>query len=212
MKILAVADIHGREKKLTNIQNTVTETKADVLVIAGDIINYFNPAPVIKTLAEVPIPVLVIRGNSDPSRVDKLINRYSGIESLHLKKILVNQTAFTGINGTIPFPFHSRIGFREKAILLKLRSIINKSSVLVVHPPPRKTLDKVMGKFHAGSKGLRNLISEKQPQLVICGHIHEDQGHEFIGSSLVVNCSIGKSGNGVLIEINGTNNISTIDL
>jgi hypothetical protein len=36
----------------------------------------------------------------------------------------------------------------------------------------------------------------------LCGHIHEDPGFTKIGETTVVNCSMGKRGEGSIIEIN----------
>ncbi|MCX7635777.1 MAG: hypothetical protein N2Z74_08545, partial [Syntrophales bacterium] len=75
--------------------------------------------------------------------------------------------------------------------------------VLVTHPPPHGVLDEVMGGIHTGSKRLRALIEEKQPRLLICGHIHERPGWAHIGRTVVVNASVGKSGAGALISLRG---------
>jgi len=71
--------------------------------------------------------------------------------------------------------------------------------VLVAHPPPYGTLDEGFGNLHAGSRGLRRLILDRQPRLFICGHIHERPGWAFLGKTLVVNCSMGRSGAGAWI-------------
>ena len=99
-------------------------------------------------------------------------------------------------------PFSSRIQFREKQTTEKLEPLVKKDTILIAHPPPFGTLDKVLGKFHAGCKILREIVSKRQPQLFICGHIHERPGYAFLGKTLVVNCSIGMKGKGALIKLN----------
>jgi len=83
-----------------------------------------------------------------------------------------------------------------------MTSMLEEHCVIVVHPPPYGVLDRVFGRFHAGSRGLYSMILQHQPILCICGHIHEDVGSNFIGETLVVNCSIGKIGAGSLIRLN----------
>lgn len=73
-------------------------------------------------------------------------------------------------------------------------------TVLVAHPPPRGILDEAFNRFHAGCSGLYNLIVRCQPRLFICGHIHERPGWKYIGDTLVVNCNIGRTGGGAMIE------------
>ncbi len=46
-----------------------------------------------------------------------------------------------------------------------------------------------------------NLVEQKQPRLLICGHIHEAAGVSEIGETTVVNCSIPKSGKGMMIDV-----------
>ena len=52
---------------------------------------------------------------------------------------------------------------------------------------------------------VRELIEEKQPKLLICGHIHEAAGTVKIGETTVVNCSISKTGKGMMIEMGQEN-------
>lgn len=37
--------------------------------------------------------------------------------------------------------------------------------------------------------------------LYICGHIHESTGKQFLGTTPIVNCSIGDKGRGALIDL-----------
>jgi len=201
MRIYAVADIHGRQNRYSMIQEKVSSHHADILVVAGDITNYFRPYPVIERLNNFSIPVLAVRGNSDRAVVESLFNAFDNITSLNLKEISLNGVPFTGISGTIPVPFCTRIGLRERQIKNKILQLVTPDSVLVVHPPPWGVLDRVLNKFHAGSRSIKDIIIKKQPRLVLCGHIHEDPGIAYINQTLVINCSIGKSGAGVLIEL-----------
>jgi hypothetical protein len=203
MRIYAVADIHGRPARLSIIRENILSIKPDVLVVAGDITNFIHPAPTIAQLNEMPVPVLVVRGNSDRKWIEKLFEKNPNISSLHLKKFSLKGIGFVGVSGTVPIPFRSRICFREKDMTRKIIPLINKDAVVVAHPPPFGTLDQVLGKYHAGCKGLRNIITKKQPKLFICGHIHENSGTAFIDKTLVVNCSVGETGAGALIELDG---------
>ena len=65
-----------------------------------------------------------------------------------------------------------------------------------------RTKDKVFLGMYGGSKELRKLVDKFKPRLVLCGHIHEDPGFTKIGKTTIVNCSMGKRGEGSLIEMN----------
>ncbi|MBT4364775.1 MAG: phosphoesterase [Desulfobacterales bacterium] len=202
MLVYAVADIHSRKARLEIIKKNIEEYKPDALIVAGDITNYINPKPILSQLNSLSIPVLTVRGNSDLKRVDKIIDGSDSIHTLHLKEVHTNGSCFVGISGTIPVPFSSRLAFNERKVLDKIEPLLHRDSVLVTHTPPFGILDEVLGKYHAGCKSLYESINRCQPCLVICGHIHESTGSAFVNKTLVVNCSIGRSGEGALIELN----------
>ncbi|MFZ5564961.1 MAG: phosphoesterase, partial [Thermodesulfobacteriota bacterium] len=68
------------------------------------------------------------------------------------------------------------------------------------HPPPRGALDRVFSRFHAGSDGLRRIVTRHRIPILLCGHIHEQPGVERMEETLVINCSIGRKGAGALID------------
>ncbi len=202
-RIYAVADLHGRPERLEIIGRTIERFNPDLLVVAGDIATLTNPQPVVGRLAELSVPVLAVRGNTDLPKVDLLLDHYPTTRSLHLKSELVCGVRFVGISGTIPVPFRSRLCVREAAVLAKLESIVDERSVLVAHPPPWGTLDQIFGGFHSGSWTIRELVSRRQPRLLICGHIHECAGTEQIGNTVVVNCSMNRRRAGAIIDLEG---------
>ena len=200
MRIYAVADIHGKPARMAGIHAIMSELKPDALVVAGDITGYLNPDAVINRLNQMPAPVLAIRGNSDLKKVDRLLDYYPNTSSLHLKNLKIKGINFIGVRGTIPVPFSSRIGWHEKKILTALAAQVSDDSVLVVHSPPRGVLDTAFGRFHAGCRRLHQLVVERQPRLVLCGHIHECPGVASIGQTTVVNCSIASAGRGAVVD------------
>lgn len=201
--IYATADLHGYHNRLEKIADNIAALKPDVLVIAGDIADHREPAAYIRRLNDLPVPVLTIRGNMDAQEIEKLIESCPNVISLHQREVILGGVNFVGMGGTIPVPFCSRICLKEKQMIEAMDHLIKTDSVLVAHPPPYGTLDEGLVNLHAGSRGLRRLILEKQPRLLICGHIHEKPGWAFIERTLVVNCSMGRNGAGALIELCG---------
>ena len=41
--------------------------------------------------------------------------------------------------------------------------------------------------MHAGSTAIREFIESFQPDIVICGHIHEARGADKLGRSIMIN-------------------------
>ncbi|MEA1968135.1 MAG: metallophosphoesterase [Thermodesulfobacteriota bacterium] len=205
MLIYAVADIHGKTEKIEQVESNIDLYKPDLVVIAGDITNYFHAEKIIKRLSRIQVPLLVIRGNSDLQSVEKIVGSFPGIHSLDKKFFCFENRWFTGINGTIPLPFYSIICLREKEKLKKMKKFVTHDSIVVAHPPCRGTLDKVGKRFHAGSKHLKDFIIKLQPAMLLCGHIHEDAGFKYIGRTMVVNCAMNRECSGAVIEYSQEN-------
>ena len=200
MRIYSVADIHGRRKRLEIIRQNIARYQPDVLVVAGDIAGYIRPEPIFEVLNTMPVPVLVVRGNTDPPRVERLLAEWENVRSLHLRRIELKGAHFVGLSGTIPVPFDSRIGFRDRSLVKRLNQIMVPHAVFVAHPPPRGSMDEVLGRFHAGARSVSRVIERYRPRLVLCGHIHERAGLGRHLETTVVNCSMGRGGGGALID------------
>ena len=101
----------------------------------------------------------------------------------------------------INFDLAEKYCFREKHVIDRLKLLVKRDTVLVAHPPPRGTLDEVLGRFRAGCRKLQKIVVNIQPRLLICGHTHERPGVLFVGETLVVNCSMGRKGAGTVINL-----------
>jgi uncharacterized protein len=200
MRIYAVADIHGKIDNIAIIKDVISQKKPDLLVIAGDITQYFFSLKTLDMLKNISIPILCVRGNSDLKRVEGLLKNQENTTLLNHAPVTYQGKKFLGLNGTIPLPFVSKISFQEAKNLGQFKKTITSETILVVHPPPRGVCDKVGNKFHAGSFGLRNFIKTHPPLMVLCGHIHEQAGYKFLNNTLVVNCAMNKIFCGAIID------------
>lgn len=201
MRLYAVADIHGRSDRMAAIENNLKTHRPDVLIVAGDITSFTRVLPVISALGDLLLPVLAVRGNTDLKRVECRFAQKGNLVFLNNRDVMLQGVHFVGVSGTIPVPFRSRIAFREAFIWKKLTPLMTPATVLVAHPPPWGCRDRVAGKFHAGSKSLARFIRDCRPAVVICGHIHEDAGISCTGNTLIVNCAMGSTCDGAVIDM-----------
>jgi len=199
MRVYAVADIHGKNERFERIRKNLSDLKADILILAGDISNFTKPGMILSRLNALAVPVLAIRGNSDLKRVDHLFSAFPNCIPIHAVCTMIRSIPFVGIGGTLPIPFRSRICFNEQSGLRKIAPMISTQTVLVTHTPPYGYQDLVMGRFHAGSSGLLRLIKRCQPQVLICGHVHEDGGLSAVGKTRVLNCALNRTNSGTLL-------------
>jgi Icc-related predicted phosphoesterase len=197
MRIYAIADMHGKDALYRVALEKTRELCPDLVVAAGDLGTLRRPEKALEALAALPAPVLAVRGNTDPPRMERLLTERKGMRSLHLAE----ETPLVGVGGALPLPFRTRLGLWESEALCWLMERLREGSVLVAHPPPLGVRDLAFGRFHAGSRAVADLVRERGPLAVLCGHIHEAAGVESAGATLVVNCAMGAGSAGALVEI-----------
>ena len=198
MKVLAIADLHGSQYRLNLLLKNIEKYTPDLVVVCGDI-TQFGPGELAKNfLDQIPPTTFAILGNIDTKDVKKGIEN-SKATDITMKRIEKNGIPFVGIGNGIP------------DISLIDKKLIDEKCVLISHEPPYGFQDKVFLGMHAGSKELRAIIDKYKPRLVLCGHIHEDPGFTKTKDSIIVNCSMGKRGEGALLEINKKINVKMFD-
>ncbi len=212
MRIYAVADIHGKTEYIETLSRVSREFEPDVIVIAGDITGYFRWQSTIDQLDKIGqpgeksrLPILCIRGNSDFKRMEPSLAKTKNLTLLGTSPHIVQGVPFMGTNGCIPLPFASRVCLGENKLFKTLLPHMDKKTILVAHPPPRGICDKVGNRFSAGSQNLLDFIKATHPAMVLCGHIHEQAGMDFVPNcipgTLVVNCAMNKDHHGAIIDL-----------
>ncbi len=201
MRIYAVADIHGKKHHLKAMYGVLDKFRPDLVVAAGDLTNFLNWRTCLAQLDCLPVPVLAVRGNTDLGRIETPLKQARNLRLLTAVPHKIDGYAFVGASGTMMLPFASRICLSENQLLSTLPCPMDQDTILVVHPPPKGICDRVGGKFCAGSKNLAGFIRAARPGLVLCGHIHEHPGKGLLGRTVVVNCAMGRSSLGAVIDL-----------
>jgi Icc-related predicted phosphoesterase len=192
MKILAAADIHGSQYRLNLILSNISKYSPDLVIICGDI-TQFGPGEVAtQFLNQIFVETFALPGNIDPSEVNEAIDE-SRATNVNMKIVKKDSFTFAGVSG---IDEHQTKEFAEN-----YGKLIDKDTILITHVPPHGLQDRVFLGMHSGSKELRKLVDGYHPKLVLCGHIHEDPGFTKINNTVVVNCSLGKRGEGAIITI-----------
>ena len=200
MRLLAVADLHGKTGRLAGVAQTVATFGPGAVVVAGDVASRRDLAATLDKLNELGPTLYLIDGNCEGRRFPNEVARLPNLTRLSADPVRCGNVHLFGLGGTLPLPFASRICWNEAGLLETLPEA-TAPSVLVVHPPPYGVLDQVLGGLHTGSRGLARWITRHQPNLVLCGHIHERTGTATMGATTVVNCALGRHGGGALIEL-----------
>ncbi len=201
MRIYAVADIHGKADRIEIIRHHIVKINPDILVIAGDITGHVHDAVTLAVLNDLNIPILVVPGNMDALDFENQVSGFKNMLTIHLKTVIHEGMIFSGWGGTIKSTDAAPWTASDHNIPEAADAFARKTEILVTHVPPWGVLDKGYGGFHGGSKTLAGIIVERQPAVLICGHMHESKGMAYLAETLVVNCSMGCAGAGAFIEI-----------
>ncbi|MEZ0228073.1 MAG: metallophosphoesterase family protein [Planctomycetota bacterium] len=192
MRIFLASDIHGARAALSELPARALLQGADIIVLAGDISHRGKPRGFIEELVAGfrGLPVLAVPGNLDPPEVHGDFAK-AGALSIHEGRIKVEGLGFAGMGGSTPHFFGGPYQVSEQKIELGLR-LAEPGDVLVVHCPPRGTLDKTTIGIRAGSHAAAAAVARLRPKLVLCGHVHEARGVLERDGTLYVNAGPGK--------------------
>jgi len=86
-----------------------------------------------------------------------------------------------------------------------------KGGIFILHYPPKGVFDRIVSKgnpYHGKSAGIeffRKDILKVKPALVLVGHMHEYQGKQKLGNSLIVNPGHGAEGKFAIVDFDEVN-------
>ena len=215
MRVLVLADIHGRLEKLEQVLSKAQKEKFDLVICAGNLTDCFENSldieqtdladMVVQKLLLLKKPILCIPGNHDPFEVVALFEDY-GINA-HDKKRVFGGLAFIGFGGAqTPFNtvFEPSEAEVKEALDYNSEKLAPGKFILIVHNPPKDTkLDKVLSGEHVGSRAVREFILAKKPLLCIAAHIHEGAGEDKLGETVLFYPGPVVGGKYGIVEISG---------
>lgn len=189
MKILAFSDVHGDIKKIRELAEKAEKENVDLVIMCGDF-TYFDELPpyLIKPFKDKGKKVLFVPGNHESKQTaDFLANMYK-IKNLDGDYTIYEDIAFFGFGGGNMPPnivSDEDLMYTLRKVNSRIKNVNKKVMVTHLHPSGSR-MDKLVP--NSGSKGLKRIIDELQPDLLLCGHIHEASGTEdIIGKTRIIN-------------------------
>ncbi len=217
MRLIGCGDIHMTPANLVKIDGI---DMADLLIVNGDLTNYGKRGDAKTVLEQILtiIPHIAAQvGNLDHFEINDYLE---GLEmNMHNQaRIFEGTVCLIGIGGSNPTPFKTPTEFSEKELeeiahqgfsqaeeMLELAEQLHNHhipTIFVSHTPPINTnVDKISSGAHVGSAAIRKIIEKYQPELCLCGHIHEAAGIDKIGKTPIFNPGMVSKGGYVDIHI-----------
>jgi Icc-related predicted phosphoesterase len=190
MRLLALADIHGKHDVYRRLPSLALERHADLVILAGDLLGMpdehdtleaaqaSDAAKVLDLLEPLKVPLLYIMGNDDWVDLDPAGKRF---RSIHRKRIDHGLNNFVGYQHTIRFMggINEKTEEEIRSDLADIEPLLDTTTIFVTHSPAYGILDKGILGRHIGSPSLLKVIERSNVRIHIHGHSH---------------CSFGRSG------------------
>jgi Icc-related predicted phosphoesterase len=199
MKCLLFSDLHcdlAAAERLVSLSRDV-----DLVIGAGDFSRrHEGLAETLAVLARIRVPSVLVPGNGETfEELRDAAAVWPEATVLHGSGCQILGRNFWGVGGGIPVtPFGAwSYDFSEEEAE-ELLAGCPRRAVLVVHSPPFDTVDNDSSGRVRGSETIRRIVEDRQPALVVCGHIHSDWGKRVeVGATPVVNAGPA----GVVLEL-----------
>ncbi len=194
MKILTLSDVHGDTAFMQEMAEKGAKENVDLVVLAGDILDEEEWTPgLLKPFKEKGLEVAVVPGNHEGmADINFMVEKY-GAKNLHGYSMKFGDVGIFGC-GYADITHHQLTDEEFFQTLKKAHDALGdvKKKLMVTHVQPQGSILS-LGNDDWGSAGVMKAVKEFQPDIHVCGHIHETHGiEEKIGKTTVMN--VGKTG------------------
>ena len=187
MKILAFSDLHMARARAADL--VAASVDADLVIGAGDFCNMRQGLDqAMQLLAGIATPMVVVPGNAESA--DELrAASLSNMTVLHGTGTEVEGLRLFGLGYGVPVtPFGDWSCDLTEDYAGQMLADCTEADLLITHSPPKGVADLTSDRISVGSTAIRSAIVRVQPQLALCGHIHDSWGQRGrIDATQVVN-------------------------
>ena len=199
MRFLVLSDVHRRDKVVKWANELIDDLDLDGTIVLGDITHFGPPEWAAEFLGGLKGKTYAVPGNCDPPGTLAHIEHKA--ISLHLKKVNIGKYVLGGMGGSNPTIFDTPNEMSEEEIMDRLRPVMERDMILVLHCPAFGVLDLPFSGKHVGSVSILKLVEEFKPMIVLSGHIHEDRGIVEKDGIFYMNPGPAKEGYSGLLEL-----------
>ena len=205
---IVMGDLHDKAARLGEIQGL---EEADGIIVTGDLTVTGGAAQARNVLEKLTRynPVIYAQiGNMDRAEVTDWLAKQGWNTHLCVRE-LAPGVALMGLGGSTFTPFGTPSEFPESRFADWLEHMWREARtyrhvVLSVHTPPHVTLCDIVGDgIHVGSSAVRDFILDAQPDVCLCGHIHESRAVDRLGRTVLVNPGAFATGGYAVLRLAG---------
>jgi len=208
MRLAYVVDVHGRPDAVADAVGAIGEI--DVLIVGGDITTGGMPGDVeraIELWRPLAPQLYALAGNMDSAAIDERLVEL-GV-ALDARGAVLGDVGLFGVSAAPFSPLHTPYELSDEELEQRIeRAFAAVAScrvrIFCPHAPPHGTAcDRLANGQHVGSTVVRAFVEREQPDLVLCGHIHESRGVDAIGRSRIVNPGPVTAGHYAVVDVDG---------
>ena len=207
MRIGYVVDVHGSFDAVPRVLEQMRDI--DLLIVGGDITTGGSPDDAARAIEvwRLLVPqLLALAGNMDSAAIDERLGEL-GV-ALDGRGIVLDGVGVCGVSAAPVSPLQTPYELADDELERRSERAFAAVAgagriVFCPHAPPLDTAcDLLRSGEHVGSSVIRRFVEREQPDIVLCGHIHEARGTDAIGKSRIVNPGpVGRAGHCALVEI-----------
>lgn len=208
MRLAYVVDVHDHFDVVPAAMGKIGPV--DLLIVGGDITTGGTPddaALAIESWRPLAPRLLAVAGNMDSPAIDARLDEL-GV-SIAGRGVALGDVGVFGVSAAPASPLHTPYELDEAELERRIEAAFasvrdSRVKVFCPHAPPFDTAcDRIHGGHHVGSTAVRAFVEREQPELVLCGHIHESRAIDELGSSRIVNPGPAASGHYAVVELDG---------
>jgi Icc-related predicted phosphoesterase len=192
LRIAYVVDVHDR---FGSVPTAMAQIGAvDLLIVGGDITTGGGPDDAERAIEgwrPLAPRLLALAGNMDSGAIDERLVEL-GV-SLDGRGVAFGDVGVFGVSAAPLSPLRTPYELRDDELERRIERGFADAQrcrvrIFCPHAPPARTAcDRLRSGEHVGSEVIRAFVERTQPELVLCGHIHESRGLDEIGRSRIVN-------------------------
>ena len=208
MRIAYVVDVHGRFDAVPTA--LAAAPPVDLLIVGGDITtggSADDAEGAVEAWRPLAPRLLAVAGNMDSPAIDERLVDL-GV-SLDGRGYVIGDVGVFGVSAAPLSPLDTPYELEDEELERRIEAAfadVSGCRVLVFcpHAPPQGTAcDRLRSGQHVGSDVVRAFVERAQPDVVLCGHIHESRGFAALGRSRVVNPGPVFAGHYAVVDVDG---------